>query len=880
MNELGIGVSFALIDRFSSNSQKIRNEFGQLSGTTDALSNRINNSINKIQTGFKLMAVGASLAAPFLLSSNAANNYQSKLAELSAITGVTGSDLDKLGERAQSLALKFGVDVGGSIESFKLILSRLGPEIGQNGKALQAMGENAAILSKSMGGDVKASIEALTTAMLQYNVDLSNPIRASGEMAKIMNVMAASAKVGSAEVPQIAATLQNAGLEARNAGLSFEEFNAVTQTLGLGSLYGAEAGTKLRNILIKLGEGRFLPKDTAQALKSAGVDVNMLGNSSLSLADRLQHLKKIQKDSALVSHLFGSENSSAAKLLLENVDKIRKWTNEVTGTTEAMTQAEIIMKTNKEALARLGAAWEVLQINLGTVLNPILTVLYDKLTSVFGAMSRFLNSPTGQILAQATLYVSAFALAFGGLIVALNTARFLSLQASLAFMSLGQTSIATAFATKGLAGGLKVLAFEAAKGLLALWPYIAVGAAVGGAVYFMYQSFKEFGKFMNGVQKPASGLLGFMQKLGGVISSVISIFNTWDGKSFNLGGMEAGLKSLGILDFVLNLGTWVVRLIELGKAFSQTFVQIFTFLGGVVNSVFTYISTQFNKFADTLGFSSTLLAKNKDSLASWQLAGKILAGFVVGVLVVAFGYLATTVIAATWPFLAVGAIVGGLIYLFMNWRGVLDFAGKAFRAMGEYIWGTILWLGQGIYNFITSIPAFFIWAFQGIGNAIAAYYTQFVPWFFGKIGEFGSGVLRFFSNLGTKIVDYLKTSIIEAWSGLKEWFSNAMTDLVNIGNYFTGETNVNVKGSPALVPAAVGGGGLFDMGMNKGRPGNFDEIARNQGKYNASLATYKPSITIPSIEQPPVIVHSNLMLDGETIAKSVEASNTVKNSRK
>ena len=55
---------------------------------------------------------------------------ESALAEVSAITGVTGEELDKLGDKARRLAKDFGTTASDNLGLFQTILSRLGPQIG------------------------------------------------------------------------------------------------------------------------------------------------------------------------------------------------------------------------------------------------------------------------------------------------------------------------------------------------------------------------------------------------------------------------------------------------------------------------------------------------------------------------------------------------------------------------------------------------------------------------------------------------------------------------------------------------------------------------------------------------------------------------------
>lgn len=154
---------------------------------------------------------------------NSGKAVNSSLADFSAITGQTGQGLKQIEEYARQTAKTFGGSAANSIESYKLILSQLSPEIAKVPEALKSMGDSIAILSKTMGGDTVAATEVLTTAMNQFQVSTKDPIAAGKEMTKMMNVMAAAAKEGSAKLPQIQAALEESGKAAKGAGVSFEE---------------------------------------------------------------------------------------------------------------------------------------------------------------------------------------------------------------------------------------------------------------------------------------------------------------------------------------------------------------------------------------------------------------------------------------------------------------------------------------------------------------------------------------------------------------------------------------------------------------------------------------------------------------------------------
>ena len=289
---------------------------------------------------------------------------QSQLAELEATAGVTAEEYAILEKYARSTAKEFGISAAGSVNSYKLLLSQLSPELTKNSEALNNMGKNVATLSKMMGGDATAAAEVLTTAMNQYGVSLDDPMAASDRMWEMMNTMAAAAREGSAELPAIKVALEQCGMAAKAAGVSFEETNAAIQVLDKAGKKGSEGGVALRNVMSTLAQGRFLPKDVREELAAAGISVNDLTDKSKSLAERLAVLKPVMADDALFSKLFGKENSAAAMALVQGVPKVQQWTEAITGTTTAIDQSQIIMETYNERLARVQAKFDDIKISI------------------------------------------------------------------------------------------------------------------------------------------------------------------------------------------------------------------------------------------------------------------------------------------------------------------------------------------------------------------------------------------------------------------------------------------------------------------------------------------------------------------------------------
>ncbi|HHT9079567.1 TPA: phage tail tape measure protein [Flavobacterium psychrophilum] len=386
------GVFFASIntglDKVQSNVTKTTKVFGDC---YKALM-----SVNLASQGFSELAQSLDT----LIAPGIALNTQ--MADLSAITGLTGQGLKDIEKAARDSAKTFGTDASQNVNSYKLILSQLSPEIAKSSEAMKLMGNNVNILSKTMGGDTVAATEVLTTAMNQYGVSTKDPIAASKVMADMMNVMAAGAKEGSAELPQIKQALEQVGMVAKTTGLSFVQTNAAIQMLDKAGKKGAEGGVALRNVLTTLSEGRFASKDATYGLQQMGISTVKLADSSIPLTDRLRMLKPVMGDTALMTKVFGKENMAASIALIQSADAQDELAKKITNTSTATDQARIVMGSYQERMKRFGAFFEDLKISIFNATQPILPFTQG-LLSVF---------TTGGKLAQSYMSVKSVLDAF------------------------------------------------------------------------------------------------------------------------------------------------------------------------------------------------------------------------------------------------------------------------------------------------------------------------------------------------------------------------------------------------------------------------------------------------------------------------------------
>lgn len=472
---------------------------------------KVNKQLSSIRLNSIIQNINS--AADGLTAMNAPGlKLSTSLADLSAITGQTGQKLKEIEGYARENAKTFGGSAADGVEAYKLILSQLTPEIAKQPKALQAMGNSVSTLSKTMGGDTVAATEVLTTAMNQYQVSLADPIRASADMASMMNIMAASAKEGSAELPQIKSALEQAGLAAKTSNVSFAETNAAIQVLDKSGKKGAEGGVALRNVLATLSEGRFLPKDVKKELTSAGVDINALGDRTKTLKQRLEPLKKIMTDQALVTKLFGKENNAAAISLISGTNEMGRLTSAVQNTKTAYEQAAIIMQAPEEQNKRLQKQVDDFKISLFNSTGGLIgyaDVLgstardFSNLLPIFSGAGKVFSTLTSATKLQAlwTGIVSSATKVWTGIQAAFNVVMSLNPVAKVAIgvAALGAAIVWVASKTEGWGNawkhtitGAKLLFTAYVDTVKAQWNTVVNGFMIGiGKIQIAWYKFKN-----------------------------------------------------------------------------------------------------------------------------------------------------------------------------------------------------------------------------------------------------------------------------------------------------------------------------------------------------------------------------------------------------
>ena len=364
---------------------------GEKKGVSSAFSGAEKNvqglskSLKKLGTVVGIAGVGALFAD----TARTIKVFEKSISDLSAITGATGKDLDRLAAASKRIGQTTTLSASQAAEAFKLMASAK-PDLLSNLDALEATTAAAVTLAEAAGLELPAATSALGESLNQFGAS-------ADQATKFINVLAAGAKFGSSEINETSLALKNAGTVANQAGLSFETTNAAIQGLAAGGLKGAEAGSKLRAVLLKLqvqADDRLNPK--VVGLTTA---LDNLADANLSVTDKVK--------------LFGLEAVATADLLVAQRDTVAQVESAVTGTSEAYSQAKARTDNLDGSIKRLSSAFEAVQLSFSNT-SGAMRILVDGVADIFNAVSS-LNSESspGSISLASTL--------FSGLALSLKT---------------------------------------------------------------------------------------------------------------------------------------------------------------------------------------------------------------------------------------------------------------------------------------------------------------------------------------------------------------------------------------------------------------------------------------------------------------------------
>lgn len=501
-----VTVTFSEIKRsISAITGETKKASGQFSKLTDICASLKNMNFSAVLSSAKNFAESISSI------SDSGSQFEQNLANLSSITGLIGDDLQYIANKAKETGKASGLGAAGAVDAFALLASQIQiDKIGMEGLAM--LQRETITLAQASGMNMADAATAMAATINQFGLQADQANR-------VINVLAAGSKYGAAEIGELSQSFKVTGSVAAAAGLSVEQTAGALEVLSKSNLKGAEAGTALRNIIVKL--------QTA-----LGLDLSKTG-----LANALEALQPKLEDTAYLAKLFGAENLAASQFLIKNADAVREMTDSVTGTNVAMEQANVRTNTTAEAMKRMQARIDGFKISIFEMTGGLSAVAAEvagwgvtiaQLYPVLGT----LNSAFGKMITSLPLMATY-----------LQDVKLFTILLSIRIQHLASSALSsavlkvTAF-TKALSfQTIATKAATAAQTLLNValknnpigWAVTAIAALIAGLV----AAYKKCDWFRELVDKAWASVKQFGAQIADHLVGVFKKLCIWIGKAWN-----------------------------------------------------------------------------------------------------------------------------------------------------------------------------------------------------------------------------------------------------------------------------------------------------------------------------------------------------------
>lgn len=341
-----------------------------------------------------MTAAGLAVAAFGVAAVKMAADFDQQMSTVQANTGATGAQLDQL----RAAAIEAGASTVYSASDSADAINDLG-KAGMSVTDILNGGLSGALnLAASDGMAVGDAAEYMANALSMFHLKGS-------QASQVADTLAAGAGKAVGNVSDFGEALNNCGAQANSFGMNIQETTGVLALFAQNGTIGAEAGTQLNSMLMKLAAPSAEASNTMKELGISAYDAQHHFVGMANFAGQLQKAEKNLTDeqrNQANATIFGSYAIKAANYLYEAGESgVNKWTKAVSESGYAAEQAAAKNNNLKGDLENLSGSMESLMISVGEGAQGPLRKMVQGLDTMVDA---FASLPSG---AQQTIVVMA-----------------------------------------------------------------------------------------------------------------------------------------------------------------------------------------------------------------------------------------------------------------------------------------------------------------------------------------------------------------------------------------------------------------------------------------------------------------------------------------
>lgn len=343
-----------------------------------------------------MTAAGLAVAAFGVAAVKMAADFDQQMSTVQANTGATSAQMDQL----RAAAIEAGASTVYSASDSADAINDLG-KAGMSVTDILTGGLSGALnLAASDGMAVGDAAEYMANALSMFHLKGS-------QASQVADTLAAGAGKAVGNVSDFGEALNNCGAQANSFGMNVQETTGVLALFAQNGTIGAEAGTQLNSMLMKLAAPSAEASNTMKELGISAYDAQGHFVGMANFAGQLQKAEKNLTDeqrNQANATIFGSYAIKAANYLYEAGESgVNKWTKAVSESGYAAEQAAAKNNNLKGDLENLSGSMESLMISVGEGAQGPLRKMVQGLDTLVDAFAGLPSGAQQTIVAMASL---------------------------------------------------------------------------------------------------------------------------------------------------------------------------------------------------------------------------------------------------------------------------------------------------------------------------------------------------------------------------------------------------------------------------------------------------------------------------------------------
>ena len=689
--------------------------------------------------GKQISVASAAVTGLGVAAVKTAADFDSAMANVAAISGATGDDLQALRDKAREMGEKTKFSASEAADA----MSYMAMAGWKTGDMLSGI-EGIMHLAAASGEDLATTSDIVTDALTAFGLTAE-------DSAHFADILAAASSNANTNVSMMGETFKYCAPVAGALGYSAEDVAEAIGLMGNAGIKSTQAGTALRTMMTKLqGELKLSGEALGEVtIQTANADGSMRELSDILADCRTAFSKMSESEAAAAAETLVGKNAMSGFLALMNsapgdIDKLRNAIENCDGSAEDM--AAIMQDNLNGQLTILKSQLEELAISFGEMLMPVIRKV---VTAVQGFVDKLNNMDEAQ--RKTIITIGLVIAALGPFLVILGTV----------ISTVGKSMKAYASAAKGI------------KKLM-----VAVKSGTG--------IFGKLGTALGGISAPVLAIVAVIAVL---VAAFTHLWKTNDGFRENIIATWTQIKETvsnfcqGIVDRLNSLGFEFSSITEVLKAVWDGFCNL---LGPVFEGAFRFISDTLSTVLDvilnTVDFFIAVFSGDWEG--AWEAVKNIFSSIwnglaswftniletIKGVLDVALGW-----IGSSWE---------------QVWSGVKNFFTNIWNGIKDFISSTINSISTTISNVITGIKT-------TVNNVFSAIKTT-ISNIFNGIKDTATSVWNAIKTAITTPIENAKEKVREAINAIKGFFSGLKLELPHIKL-----PHFSISGSFSLSPPSV-----------------------------------------------------------------------------